>query len=278
MSKKLDIKQITTSSNVFKIAHDGEDLIVDMKGGTYRYKNVSSYHFNMMANAESAGKYLNEHIKDHHEYAKEDLAIDTLATLGTATATDISPVTEALDNINNTIVQEQMKQLIKPHFNNWGLQPMKIQVIDPKISIQYAKPGDAAFDLQACITEPKTVYPGERVLFKAGFAIALSPGLCGLVIPRSGGALKKGVSVVNSPGLIDSGYRGEVGVIYENRGQDPVTVEPYERIAQFLITPAITPIFILVDTLDETERGATGFGSSGTEAKASPLQPRTKSA
>ena len=121
--------------------------------------------------------------------------------------------------------------------------------------------GDAAYDL-ACV-EPFTLAPGERALIGTGVAVAIPPGLCGLVLPRSGLAIKHGISCVNAPGLIDPNYRGELRVILINHGSEVFEAAAGDRIAQLLITPFATPELRVVDALDATERGAGGFGSSG---------------
>jgi dUTP pyrophosphatase len=105
--------------------------------------------------------------------------------------------------------------------------------------------------------------PGERVLAPTGVAVAIPQGLAGLVLPRSGLAVRHGVGVVNSPGLIDSGYRGEVSVILVNHGAERVEFARGERIAQLLITPVPEVEMTEVEELDSTARGSGGFGSTG---------------
>jgi dUTP pyrophosphatase len=122
-------------------------------------------------------------------------------------------------------------------------------------------PGDAGFDLVTA--EDIDLKPGERAVVPTGLAVAIPPGFAGLVLPRSGHAARHGVGVVNSPGLIDSGYRGEIKVILVNHGAAPVWFERGERIAQLMITPVPSVELVEVDDLDETERGMGGFGSSG---------------
>ena len=123
------------------------------------------------------------------------------------------------------------------------------------------RPGDAGFDLRA--VESFTLAPGERALVPTGVAIALPPGHAGLVTPRSGLAIKHGISVVNGPGLVDPNYRGELKVVLVNLGDETFHGEPHDRIAQLLIVPFAAPPVAVVDQLDDTERGASGFGSSG---------------
>lgn len=122
--------------------------------------------------------------------------------------------------------------------------------------------GDAAVDLHSRIDT--TLAPGERAAVPTGIAVALPEGFAGLVLPRSGHAHRHGVGVVNGPGLIDSGYRGEVSVLLINHGAEEVTFARGDRIAQLAIVPVPSVEWIEVESLDETERGAGGFGSSGT--------------
>ena len=107
--------------------------------------------------------------------------------------------------------------------------------------------------------------PASAAWRPTGVAIAVPPGLAGLVLPRSGLALRHGITTLNAPGLIDPGYRGEVGVILHNAGAEPYTVEPGDRIAQLVLVPCATPATRIVDALPEggDDRGAGGFGSSG---------------
>jgi dUTP pyrophosphatase len=124
-----------------------------------------------------------------------------------------------------------------------------------------AYPGDAGFDLAAC--EQVTLAPGERALVGTGLAVAIPDGYAGFVQPRSGLAARHGITVVNSPGLVDSGYRGELRVILLNTdAREPFTVEPGMRIAQLVVLPVPTVSLLEVAELDESERGVRGFGSS----------------
>ena len=125
----------------------------------------------------------------------------------------------------------------------------------------YATQGSAGVDLRA--SEPCVIPPGGRALVPTGLRIALPEGYEAQVRPRSGLALKHGVTLLNSPGTIDSDYRGEVGVILINLGQEPFTVQPGDRIAQMVFAPVTRGVWDEVDVLDETERGAGGFGSTG---------------
>jgi dUTP pyrophosphatase len=125
-----------------------------------------------------------------------------------------------------------------------------------------AYPGDAGLDLVAC--ERHELGPGERALVGTGIAVAIPAGHAGLVTPRSGLAAEHGITIVNTPGLVDSGYRGEVLVVLLNTDREQAfTVEPGMRIAQLVVmpVPALEPVE--VEELPETERGARGYGSSG---------------
>ena len=125
-----------------------------------------------------------------------------------------------------------------------------------------AHEGDAGYDLHAA--EAVTIGPGERASVATGIAVAIPAGQAGLVVPRSGLAARHGISVVNAPGLIDSGYRGELRVLLLNTDRsEPFSVEPGDRIAQLVLVDVETPELEEVAELDETARGAGGFGSTG---------------
>ncbi len=121
----------------------------------------------------------------------------------------------------------------------------------------------AGMDLFACLEEPRRLPPGERVLVPTGIALAIPPGFEGQVRPRSGLAIKKGLTLVNSPGTIDADYRGEVGIIMINHGHEEVTITPGERIAQLIIAPVHRALLTPVDELGATDRGGGGFGHTG---------------
>jgi dUTP pyrophosphatase len=125
----------------------------------------------------------------------------------------------------------------------------------------YAHPGDAGLDLAAA--ERTRIEPGARAAVPTGLAVAVPDGWVGLVHPRSGLARRHGLTVANAPGTIDAGYRGELVVLLVNLGADPVTVEAGDRIAQLLLQQVGHAEVVEVDTLDDTERGSGGFGSSG---------------
>ena len=131
----------------------------------------------------------------------------------------------------------------------------------PEFLPRYARAGDAGADLR--ITEAVTLQPGERLLVGTGVRLALPPGTVGMVTPRSGHATRHGLGIVNSPGIIDSGYRGEIRICLINLDTTAVELQAGERVAQLVIVPFISAQFIPVTELDETERGRGGYGSTG---------------
>lgn len=142
---------------------------------------------------------------------------------------------------------------------------MKIQVVNKghQPLPAYATPQSAGMDLRANIDEPITLKPMERRLIPTGLHIALPAGYEAQVRPRSGLALKKGITVLNSPGTIDADYRGEICVLLINLSQEDFIVNDGERVAQMVIAKHEQGDFIEVETLDETERGEGGYGHTG---------------
>lgn len=130
----------------------------------------------------------------------------------------------------------------------------------------YATDGAAGMDLLAAVGAPVIIAPGARALIPTGLRIALPAGHELQVRPRSGLALKNGILLANSPGTIDEDYRGEIGIIVLNAGQEPFTVERGMRIAQAILAPVTRAVWAEVTTLPETGRGEGGFGSTGTSA------------
>lgn len=128
---------------------------------------------------------------------------------------------------------------------------------------EYATPQSAGMDLRANLDTPITLAPLQRVLVPTGLYMALPSGYEAQVRPRSGLAIKKGITVLNSPGTIDADYRGEVCVILINLSNEPFIINDGERIAQMVIARHEHPTLVETDTLDETERGSGGFGHSG---------------
>lgn len=127
----------------------------------------------------------------------------------------------------------------------------------------YGSTEAAGADLYACLSEPLTVHPGEIAWVGTGIALEVPKGCAGLVYARSGMACKRGLAPANKVGVVDSDYRGEITVVLLNHGSQPQTIMPGERIAQFVITPVLTPAYEEVSDLDETDRGVGGFGSTG---------------
>jgi dUTP pyrophosphatase len=143
-------------------------------------------------------------------------------------------------------------------------EPVRIEVVrlDRELPmLTPAKPGDAGVDLRA--TEEVILQPGERGLIPTGLALAIPEGYAGFVQPRSGMAINKGLGLLNSPGLIDSGYRGEVKVIAINLDSSELKIERGDRIAQLVILPIPPVTYEEVGKLPGSERGAGGFGSTG---------------
>ncbi|MCD8339761.1 MAG: dUTP diphosphatase [Burkholderiales bacterium] len=128
----------------------------------------------------------------------------------------------------------------------------------------YGSEGAAGIDLRALLDEPLTIGPGETVLIKTGLAIHIrDPKVAALILPRSGLGHKHGIVLGNLIGLIDSDYQGELLVSCWNRGNEPFTIQPMDRIAQMIFVPVIRPELKIVDKFEASERGAGGFGSSG---------------
>ena len=133
-----------------------------------------------------------------------------------------------------------------------------------------ATAGAAGFDLHAALEHELVLEPGDRALVPTGFAIAVPEGHEAQVRPRSGLALRHGLLLPNAPGTIDADYRGELQVIVLNAGRDPITLRRGDRIAQMVIAPVANARFLEVDALDETARGAGGFGHTGQASRSEP--------
>lgn len=139
---------------------------------------------------------------------------------------------------------------------------VEVRRLDPGVALPtYAHPGDAGLDLRAAAAHE--IDPGGRALVPTGLAVAIPDGWVGLVHPRSGLALRDGLTVVNAPGTIDAGYRGELKVALVNLGDQPVGIERGDRVAQLLIQRVGRARVVEVDELSGTSRGAGGFGSTG---------------
>lgn len=160
-----------------------------------------------------------------------------------------------------------MKPTHRPLTGNYNTVKVQLKPLEHAIGLKipsYETAHSAGVDLCAAVSEPVDIGPGERVLIPTGLSIALPPGYEAQIRPRSGLALKSGMTVLNTPGTIDADYRGEIGVILMNLGQDEFTVERGMRIAQMVISRYEHAAFEVVEELSETTRGAGGFGSTGT--------------
>jgi dUTP pyrophosphatase len=150
-----------------------------------------------------------------------------------------------------------------------GPRPLKVRILDRRIGSefplpQHATPGSAGVDLRACVEAPLVVAPGETHLIPTGLAIHLDdPGLAAVLLPRSGLGHKHGIVLGNLVGLIDSDYQGQVLVSCWNRGAQPFTVQPGERIAQLVVVPVVQVRLEVVEEFGESRRGDGGFGHSG---------------
>lgn len=141
-----------------------------------------------------------------------------------------------------------------------------IRVKKLKVNAQlptYGSTEAAGADLYACLNKVVTIQPGETAFIPTGLALEVPKGCAGLIYARSSLGTKRGLAPANKVGVVDSDYRGEVCVALHNHGKIPQTIEPGERIAQFLITPVLTPAYIESETLSDTARGTGGFGSTG---------------
>lgn len=121
----------------------------------------------------------------------------------------------------------------------------------------------AGADLYACLDASVTIAPGESAFIPTGIALEVPKGCAGLIYARSGMACKRGLAPANKVGVVDSDYRGEITVVLHNHGSVPQTIAHGERIAQFIITPVLTPMYVAVEALTDTERASGGFGSTG---------------
>ena len=142
-----------------------------------------------------------------------------------------------------------------------------VRILDERIRTHlpaYATPGSAGMDLRACIDAPLVVAPGDTQLIPTGISIHIGdPGLAAMILPRSGLGHKHGIVLGNLVGLIDSDYQGPLMLSCWNRGKEPFTVQPMDRIAQLLIVPVVRAAFRVVEDFEASARGVGGFGSSG---------------
>lgn len=145
---------------------------------------------------------------------------------------------------------------------------VKVKKLHPNAIVpNYMTEHAAGMDLCTVIDEPVILAPGERTLLPTGLAMEIPPGFEGQVRPRSGLALKKGISLVNSPGTIDADYRGEIGIIIINHGKETVEFQPGDRVAQLIIAPVTQASLVEVADLNDTDRSAGGFGHTGVNGK-----------
>jgi dUTP pyrophosphatase len=148
-------------------------------------------------------------------------------------------------------------------------QTLEVRVLDPRFGAlwplpDYATAGSAALDLRAAIDAPLVLAPGDAALVPSGLAIHIAdPGLCALVLPRSGLGHKHGIVLGNGTGLIDADYQGPLLISVWNRGQADFTIEPGDRIAQLLLVPIVRAALQVVDTFEHSARGSGGFGHTG---------------
>jgi dUTP pyrophosphatase len=149
------------------------------------------------------------------------------------------------------------------------MRPLKLKILDPRLGREfplpaYATAGSAGLDLRACLDAPLTLAPGHAELVPTGLAIHLDdPALAAVLLPRSGLGHKHGIVLGNLVGLIDSDYQGQVMVSVWNRAGEPFTVQPGDRIAQLVVVPVVQVRLEVVESFEESARGAGGFGSSG---------------
>ncbi len=147
------------------------------------------------------------------------------------------------------------------------MRTLEVRVLDARIRDMlphYATPGAAGLDLRACLDAPLTLAPGDSQLVPSGIAIHLGdPSLAAVVLPRSGLGAKHGIVLGNLVGLIDSDYQGQIFVSAWNRGRAAFTIEPLERIAQLVVVPVVQVALQVVDAFAASDRGASGFGSTG---------------
>ena len=144
------------------------------------------------------------------------------------------------------------------------MDTIRVKKLNPKAILPtYGSAEAAGADLYACLEEPVTIEPGASVFIPTGIALEVPKGCAGLVYARSSMGVKRGLAPANKVGVIDSDYRGEIKVVLLNHGKESQTVEPGERVAQFIITPVLTPAYEEVEELTDTQRGTGGFGSTG---------------
>ena len=144
------------------------------------------------------------------------------------------------------------------------MQTVRVKKLHPNAKLPtYGSAYAAGADLYACLEEPVTIGPGQTYWVSTGIALEVPEGCAGLVFARSSMGAKRGLAPANKVGVVDSDYRGEVRVVLFNHSPEPQTIDPGERVAQFVITPVVTPEYVEAEELEETDRGTGGFGSTG---------------
>lgn len=215
------------SSNIKRMGHDGRltTYVEFHHGGTYAFMNMAGDVYDAWETAPSIGRFFHNVVKGNYPYERLDKE-------------DIVP-------------EPQWKE------------GERLSCIIHKVGaeIKRATERSAGFDLVAA--HSLQLPAGQRALVGTNLKMAMPDNLCSMVIPRSGLALKKGITVTNAPGLIDPDYRGEIGVILQNTGDETFIVQEGDRIAQLVFVPFAIPDFIGVDKLGESDRGESGFGSTG---------------
>ncbi len=144
------------------------------------------------------------------------------------------------------------------------MQTVRVKKLHPQAMLPtYGSAAAAGADLYACLEGPVTIQPGETYWVPTGIALEVPAGCAGLVFARSSMGAKRGLAPANKVGVVDSDYRGEVRVVLLNHSTQPQTIQPGERVAQFVITPVLSPAYVEAAELDDTQRGTGGFGSTG---------------
>ena len=146
------------------------------------------------------------------------------------------------------------------------MNSIRVKKLNPTAKLPtYGSVEAACADLYACLEAAVTISPGESAFIPTGIAMEVPVGCAGLIYARSGLACKRGLAPANKVGVIDSDYRGQIVVVLHNHGKEPQTVENGERIAQMVITPVLTPPYVETEELSDSDRGAGGFGSTGSK-------------
>ena len=144
------------------------------------------------------------------------------------------------------------------------MEPVRVKILKEGAKLPtYGTAEAAGADLYACLPEKLTIAPGETAFVPTGIALEVPKGCAGLIYARSGMACKRGLAPANKVGVVDSDYRGEIIVALHNHGKDSQTIENGERVAQFVITPVLTPVYEIAQELSDTHRDQGGFGSTG---------------